>query len=209
MKKIITIILALLFIAGAIVTATLGFNVGIKYGENTQIGINIGKDFEISDIREMTNEIFPNQTVLIQYIELYKDMLQVTVKGDVTAEQVEQLNTKINEKYETENSVEDAEVTHNANTKLKDLVKPYIAPLAIVTVLVLIFTMIVFRKLGVWKVLYKTCLAIVVPQATIASLYAVTRLPINRITNIICIVVYVLSIVIMIKHLEKKSGINQ
>ena len=43
MNKIIKILLVCLFIAGIIVISTIGFNVGTKYSENTQIGINIGK----------------------------------------------------------------------------------------------------------------------------------------------------------------------
>ena len=39
MKKVIQILLICLIIAGIIVISTIGFNVGTKYAENTQINI--------------------------------------------------------------------------------------------------------------------------------------------------------------------------
>src|SRR5574344_1666486 len=112
MKRIIEILLICLIIAGTIIAITIGFNVGLKYSENTKIDINIGKEFEIKDIKIITNDVFKNQQVIIQQVELYKDMVQITVK-DATNEQILQLNTKINEKYGIENKVENVSVTKN------------------------------------------------------------------------------------------------
>ena len=36
-----------LIIAGVIIVATIGFNVGTKYSETTQISIKIGKEFDL------------------------------------------------------------------------------------------------------------------------------------------------------------------
>lgn len=206
MNKIIKILLVCLFIAGIIVISTIGFNVGTKYSENTQIGINIGKEFNISDIKEITDEVFGNQRVLIQKVELYQDMLLITVE-DASEEQISDLNTKINEKFGIENVITDVEVTHNANLKLKSIVKPYIIPMLIVTILIVLYTIIAYRKLGVLKVLYNTAMAIIVPEAILISLYAVTRIPINRLTMIIGLIVYIASITLNIVYLQKiKQG---
>lgn len=200
MKKTIQILLICLIIAGTIVIATVGLNVGTKYSENTQISINIGQKFEISDIKQITDEVFKNQTVLVQAIELYEDMVQITVK-EATSEQIEELNTKINEKYQIENTISDIGVMQNANIRLRDIIKPYILPISIVSVITILYTMIIYRKLGVWKVLYTMAINIVAPQAILVSLYAVTRLPINRLTAIISIIVYIISITWMTWHL--------
>ena len=80
MKKIIQIVLMCLIIAGVIIVATIGFNVGTKYSETTQISIKIGKEFDLKDIKAITNEVFEKQNTQIQYVELYKDMVQITVK---------------------------------------------------------------------------------------------------------------------------------
>ena len=94
MKKIAQIILICLVLAGIIVIATLGFNVGVRYGENTQININIGKEFDSKDIRNIAKEVFGNQSVIVEHVEIYKDVVQITVK-DATDEQIEELNEKV------------------------------------------------------------------------------------------------------------------
>lgn len=205
MKKVIQILLICLIIAGIIVISTIGFNVGIKYAENTQIAINIGTEFKIEDIRSITDEVFNNKTVLIQQVELYKDMVQITVK-DASEEQISALNEKINEKYNLEHKISDIVVTNNPNVRLRNIIRPYIMPVAIVSILTVAFAMIAYRKLGVWKVLYATAMSIVAPQAILSSFYAVTRLPINRLTSVIAIVVYMASITIPMIYFNKIKG---
>ena len=51
MKKVIQILLICLIIAGTIVTATVGFNVGLKYSEHDEISINVGSKFNVADIK--------------------------------------------------------------------------------------------------------------------------------------------------------------
>lgn len=205
MKKVVSILLICLLIAGIIVIAVKGFNVGLKYSENTQIAINIGKTFEINDIKQITSELFKGQRVIIQKVELYEDMVQITVK-EASEEQINELNTKINEKYELENSIDDVEVVQNANVRLRTLIKPYILPISILSIVTILYAMIVYRKQGILYVLYTTAMAIVAPQAILSSLYAVTRIPINRLTSIIAVVVYIASITITMIYFGKKKN---
>ena len=121
MKKIIKILLLCLIIVGIVCMATLKFNIGLKYSANVQIGVNIGKEFNLTDIKSIAQETFGTNNVSVQYIELYKDMAQITVK-EASDEQIEQLNTKINEKYEVDNKIEDIEVTRNEQIDFKSLI---------------------------------------------------------------------------------------
>ena len=205
MKRVVSILLICLLIAGIIVIAVKGFNVGLKYSENTQIAINIGKTFEINDIKQITSEVFKGQRVIIQKVELYEDMVQITVK-EPSEGQINELNTKINEKYELENSIDDVEVVQNANVRLRTLIKPYILPISILSIVTILYAMIVYRKQGILYVLYTTAMAIVAPQAILSSLYAVTRIPINRLTSIIAVVVYIASITITMIYFGKKKN---
>ena len=205
MKRVVSILLICLLIAGIIVIAVKGFNVGLKYSENTQIAINIGKTFEINDIKQITSEVFKGQRVIIQKVELYEDMVQITVK-EASEGQINELNTKINEKYELENSIDDVEVVQNANVRLRTLIKPYILPISILSIVTILYAVIVYRKQGILYVLYTTAMAIVAPQTILSSLYAVTRIPINRLTSIIAVVVYIASITITMIYFGKKKN---
>lgn len=202
MKKIIQIVLMCLIIAGVIIVATIGFNVGTKYSETTQISIKIGKEFDLKDIKAITNEVFEKQNTQIQYVELYKDMVQITVK-EASEEQIKTLNDKINEKYEISNELSNVLVTRQSNVRLRDIVKPYIVPVAIVSVITIVYVMIAFRKLGIWQVLYNTLMNMVAPQAIFAGFYAVTRIPVNRLTVVIAILIYIASIMLNIVYLNK------
>lgn len=202
MKKIISILLMCLIIAGVIVVATIGFNVGVKYSETTQISIKIGKEFEISDIQKIANEVFEKQNVIVQYVELYKDMVQITVK-DASEEQIKNLNEKVNEKYEINNEISDILVTEQSNVKLRDIAKPYILPVVTVSVITILYVMIAFRKLGIGQVLYNTLMNMVSTQAILAGIYAVVRIPINRLTMVIAMILYIASIALNIVYLNK------
>ncbi len=173
--------------------ATLKFNIGLKYSNNVQLGVNIGKDFDIKDIKSIASEVFENQRVIVQYIELYRDMVKITVE-DATDEQIELLNNKINEKYEIENEVSSIEVTKNDGVDLKNLVKQIAIPVAISAIIIIAYAMLVFRKIGVWVVLYRLLIALVGTQAILMSVYAIVRLPVNNITPIVSIVVYILTV---------------
>lgn len=205
MKKIIRILLICLIIAGTIVISTIGFNVGIKYSANTQISINMKQEFNVQDVKKIAKEVFKNQPVLVQQVEIYKDMAQITVK-EASEEQINELNQKINEKYGLENKIEDLYVTNNSNVKLKTIANQYKIPIAIVSIIVILYAMVLYRKLGIWKVLYTTALNMIVPQTILFSVYAVTRLPINRATAVISIIVYISSIILSFVHLSKKKN---
>ena len=202
MKKIIQIVLMCLIIAGVIIVATIGFNVGTKYSETTQISIKIGKEFDLKDIKAITNEVFEKQNTQIQYVELYKDMVQITVK-EASEEQIKTLNEKINEKFEISNELSNVLVTRQSNVRRRDIVKPYIVPVAIVSAITIVYVMIAFRKLGIWQVLYNTLMNMVAPQAIFAGFYAVTRIPVNRLTVVIAILIYIASIMLNIVYLNK------
>ena len=87
--------------------------------------------------------------------------------------------------------------------RLRSIIKPYILPISIVSIITIVFAMIVFRKLGAFKVAYEVAISIVAPQAILASLYAVTRIPINRLTSIISIIIFIISLVLPMVKLNK------
>ena len=202
MKKIVQVLLICLIIAGIVVISTVGFNVGLKYSEHIEISINVGSQFNVADIKAITKEVFGNTNVLVQQVELYKDMVQITVK-EATEEQISSLNDKINEKYEIENQLTDIKIVHISNVRLRSIIKPYILPISIVSIITIVFAMIVFRKLGALKVAYEVVISIVAPQAILASLYADTRIPINRLTSIIAIIIFIISLVLPMVKLNK------
>ena len=117
-KKIVIVLLALLLVTGAIILCSNKLVFGLNYEKNNKVELNLGKQFEVKDIKEITNEIFGNQPVLIQPIEVYKDAVSITTTK-ITDEQKTNLVTKINEKYGTELKAEEL-TKENYNLSFKN-----------------------------------------------------------------------------------------
>ena len=84
--KIIAILIAIIVIAGIIVIAKAGLNFELAYQETQKIQLYIQKDFEISDIKQIINEVMPNTQTVVQKVEVYKDTVSIIAK-EITDEQ--------------------------------------------------------------------------------------------------------------------------
>ena len=124
-------------------------------------------------------------------------------------EKLESLNTTINEKYELQNKVEEITVVHQPKVRLSSIVKPYILPCSISGVIILAYSMIRFRNLGVWKIVAKYVINTAMIEATYFSLIAITRVPFNRLILPIGLVIYVATITAVTIAQEKKLAVWQ
>ena len=57
-QKIAMIILAIIIIAGLVITFTLGFNFDLRMQETKKVELYLENSFEIADIKNITNEVF-------------------------------------------------------------------------------------------------------------------------------------------------------
>lgn len=191
-----TIILALLIlvilVAGVIVTCTKGFAFDLNYANSKKVELNIGKQFERKDIKEITDQIFGNQKVQIQEIEVYKDALSITT-SEITDEQKNELVSKVNEKYGTELKAEDIIIEENAHIRGRKILKPYITPFIIATIIIVVYLMIRYYKINSFKVLFEALAIMALAQAVLFAIMAITRVQIGTITPIAIILVYVVS----------------
>ena len=80
-SKIIVAIIILIIVIGAAVVGTQGFNFDLRNQSSQMVEFKIGKEFEVSDINQITNEVFENQQVLIQKVEIYEDSVAITAKN--------------------------------------------------------------------------------------------------------------------------------
>ena len=58
--KIIIALIAIILIAGIVMTFTKGLKFNLNYANSKKIEINIGKEFEEKDIEEITDDVFGN-----------------------------------------------------------------------------------------------------------------------------------------------------
>lgn len=207
-QKILSVIIAVIVIAGAIVTGVKGLNYDLRYQETKNIELYIAKDFEIADIKAITDEVMGKEPVIIQKVEIYEDSVNITAK-DITDEQKQNIIEKINEKYETELSADSTQIQTIPHTRGRDIAKPYIAPFVIATVIILLYMAVRYRKIGIGKTLLKTILISVVAQATLLSVIAITRIPVGRLTIPMIVTVYMLTLVGLTTNFEKKLDMKK
>lgn len=209
MKKIIYAILICIIIAGIVVIATVGLNADIIYSKNVELDVSISTGFERDEIESIVNEVFPGEKAIIQEIEFFGDMVSITVADrneDELNSKIEELNTKINEKYGIENEVDDILVTHNAKVKLSSLLMPYLLTIGISIVIILIYAGIRYKKLGVMKTLISYIISIVGIEMLYLSIIAITRIPVNRTIIPIGLILLVLVVTVLgIKNENKLS----
>ena len=201
MKKIIYAILILIIIAGIIIIPTIGLRADIIYSENVEIDVYVGKTFERKDIESIVSEVFPDERVIIQEVEMFNDMFSLTLQDNRSEDElntkIEELNNKVNEKYGTENKVEDITVTHNSRIRLSDILIPYAVTIGISVVVILVFVGVRYRKLGVIRTLITYLLSIGASELLLLSIIAITRFPINRLVIPVGLVLFVIVVTIL------------
>lgn len=208
-KKIVYIVLACIIIIGSIIIGFKGLNVGLKYKANKQVDIYIGKGFNSNDIKTLVKEVIGNKEVIVQKVEAYEEIASITVE-EITDEQLEELNTKVNEKYELENTVKDDMVVVEApRLRLRDLVKQFILPVALSLVIILVYAGIRFRKIDVFEVLGKILILNILAQMLYLSILAIFRIPVNALTVPIAIAIYVVVTLVIFNELETKEKENE
>ena len=185
-SKILCVILVIIFIAAIISTAIRGLNVSIEYAEGTSVVFDLGKQYDKKDIKQIAKEIWPNESIFVQKVEVYDESVLIKA-SQVNDEQLDNLATKINEKYGLELKKEDFTILYNSNNKIRDIVKPYIIPLIIATALIVVYYSIRFK--GVKEIL-EFLLSLVAVEGIIYSIYALAMLPINIITMPIVMIAY-------------------
>lgn len=197
------ILLAILIIViGIIMIFVKGFNFDLKYQDAKRIEFNLGKEFDSTEMKALAKEAL-GQDVVIQKVEVYEDAVSILVK-DINDEQKSNLVAKVNEKYGTEITTDETEVITVPHTRLRDLVKPYILPFTIATIVILVYIAIRYFKLNSLKVIGKTIVTVVLTQALLFSIIAITRIPIGRLTIPMVLTVYMLSLAYCTTKFEKE-----
>ena len=180
-----------------------GMNYGLNYGENTTIRINIDASIEKNDIKNIVTEVFGKANNIKTVNNLDNNIL-ITAKTS-SEEQLNSLVSKINEKYGLEMTTSDLNVSYNPKIDIIDLINPYIMPVVLTSLLILVYFMFKYKKLGILKVTICTLIFIIGAQILYLSVYSCTRLPINEFTMPISMMLFIISIIILTEFFEKRT----
>ena len=204
-EKIIYIVLALIAVVAIIVTAINGLNLSLKYSQSKQVQVEIGKEFDSNDIKNIVKEVIGNDNIIVQKVEVYEEIAAITL-NDITDEQKEQLNTKINEKYELDSTVEDKIIVYDIpNLKLDNAISYYIIPVAISLVIILIYAGIKYRKIEIIKVLGRVIGLNILAELLYFCILSIARIQVNDTTIPIGLAIYIIVTLIVFNSFETEN----
>lgn len=195
-------LIVLIIIAGIIMIAVKGFNFDLKYQKAQRVELYLQTEFNTADIKQITDEIFGKQKVMIQKVEVFEDSVSITTSS-ISEEQKNNLVTKINEKYGTEIKAEELTIQEVSHTRGRDIIKPYILPFAIAGIITLVYMGIRYNTLNIGKVIAKSIAFILLAQILLFNIIAITRIPIGRLTIPMVITVYLLSLYTLTNSFEQ------
>ena len=203
-KTIIYVVCALLLIIDVIITATLGLNVSLYYGEGYTISFTEENNIDINEVKQIANEIL-GKDVVVRKMEFFNDSAKIKVT-DTTDEQIQQLCDKINEKYSSEKEISDFKVEHVSNVKIRTIVEPYIAPVGISLLLVLTYFAIRYRgtRQMIELIKYVACIIVL-----LYSVHSIARIPINVLTMPCFLTLYGLVLILLTTYFENKKESNE
>ena len=192
-NKIIYIIVAVLILVGAIVCGIKGFNIELFYMPRQEMIISNNTGLDSSKVLEIAKSVLGNQKVKVQEVERFGNSVQIT-STSISDEEKQNIITKINEEYSLDISADEVTKTEVPATRIRDILNPYILPGSISIIVILLYFIIVYHKIGIYKVVFKTILIPVITEVTYYSIIAITRLPFGRIVNAIALGLYIVSI---------------
>lgn len=206
-KILIAVIIAIVIIIGIIIIAVKGLAFGLEFKNAQKIEFNLGQKFENSEMQKIAKETL-GQNVIVEKIEIYEDAVSIKAE-QITEEQKTNFITKINERYSSEIKPESVLVQDVSNIRGRDIIKPYIIPFIITTLIILAYLMIRYYKLNSIKILLQSLIIIILPQILLLSLIAITRIPINMITIAFIPFIYVISLIAIAIVFETKLNKNK
>ena len=164
--KIIYLIAVFVIIVGIVVTSIWKTNFSLLYREHERIDVYVGKEYNLDDFKQIVKEVFPDEKPIYQEIEMFHDSIAIHV-NKVSEEQLTNFREKVKEKYgieEIESRIVNQTIPHY---RIRDMVKPYVVPMIIITLIILAYVGIRYFRLGVFKTIGILLLRLVVSEAVL------------------------------------------
>ena len=197
-NQLICIISIIVIIVGVIVLLTRGFEKSLDYARVNRIEIYLENGYNKEEITQIVNEIFIEKEFKIHDVDKFNQTIAIDLRESYSEEELESLKTAIAEK----NGIDKEELTIYENkipaVTVRDIVKPYLQPMIIATMLIVIY--IILRNIkSVEKIMSKIIrmiLTILLAEGVYFSLILIIGIPISKLTMPIAIIIYMLSVII-------------
>ena len=202
-NKLILLGIALLIIAGVVVVLLKGLNVPLTTQKHDQVSIVVAKEITLDEAEKICNEVFDNRKHEVKIIEIFNDTYSVEALS-ISDEEKNELVAKTNETFQTEIDANTVAVKSVDKVRLRDMFTPYFVPLAISVACIYIYIGFRFKDYSFGKILLYLSCNIIITEAIVLSLIAITRIPVNRVTFFIMVAIAVLEIIVYLIYKDNK-----
>lgn len=202
--KAIYLVAILVILAGIIVTCIWKTNFSLEYREHVRIDVYFGKEYNMDDLKQIAEEVFPNQKIEYQEIEFFHDSIAISVEK-ASDEQIALLKEKVKDKFEIEEIDNQVSVINIPHYRIRDMVKPYIVPMMITTIMILAYVGIRYLNLGIFKVVGTLFIRLMVSELVLASVIQIIRIPVGMYIVPVAILVYLFVTTLTVTGYETQS----
>lgn len=207
-KKVMLILIPIvaIIVAGILMICLKGFNYSLLYSNVKRLNIYMDKEFNIEDVKTITDEVFGEKQVKVQRANQFGTVVSI-VTSEITEEEQNSLIEKINTKYEiTLDKETDIALMNIPQVRAWDLVKIYVSPLLTITLISIAYMALRFRKNGIIQSLIEPVVSLVLIMALYVSVVAIIRIPVNEFFVILGILIYILTIICNAMRLSKAEN---
>ena len=203
MKKISYLVICIIIVIGAVVAGVKGFKFDMQYEARNKITLSNKTGIEISEMKQIAKEVLGDKRFKVQEVELFGNTVSI-IANEITEDEKTKIVEKFNEKYGTDVSIDSVTITNIPHTRIRDIIKPYILPIAITFIIILVYFMIRYSKLGITKVCIETIAKTVLMELLAFSIIAIARIPFGTIVPPIILGVYTITVTIISSNFENK-----
>ncbi len=167
-----------------------------KYNVKQKISVKIKEGFNVDDVKSIANETFGKEDMIVEKSKDSESYATIET-GIVSDADLEKLNTKINEKFELTNKVSSINVyqkienTDIPKVKITDMLKQYVLYTVISFIVIFIYFIIRFIKLGIKNVALDVIKAFAFSELLYAAIIAIVRIPVNKLSFLGAFAIYI------------------
>ncbi len=197
-KTILLIISILIILAGIITLCLNDFEKSLEYKEGTRIEVYIPTGYEKEEIMNIAKEVFETDEILFSKIELANQVVGIKVTK-YSEEQLDAYLNKIAEKY----NIDKEEIEYHEmvvpETRISTVIKPYILPISLITVLSIAYVIIKnFKANNAIKISLKVLGILVITLGVYFSLISILNLQFSIFTMPLATAIYIVTLLIAV-----------
>lgn len=197
-RTLILVISILITLAGVTTACFSGFEKSIEYKAGTRIEVYIPNGYEKEEIIGFAKESFNTDEILFSEIEELNQVAGIKITK-YSQEQLKVYINKIVEKYKIDEEEKEYHEVIVPETKIVEIISPYILPVVLITVLSVIYLIIInYKSNNKVKISLKTLGILVITLGLYFSVIALLKLKFSIYTMPLALAIYIATLLISV-----------